>query len=809
MRFCCRSLNVLLTLVAGVLVSGVVFAQGGRIAVPEGVFYYQPAASVFGSEAAWVNPAGLGHFNPAGFQMMADYANGQFIHNWGFVTQADQLAIGFRTLEVNADSSYKQWLYAGGLPIGTNMAVGGSYSYFSRGPGIYSKLHSWTVGFLSRGGGPLSWGAVLSNLNRTRTDSGERSEVEQRYSVAYRPSGNKVTFAVDMFLPTKTRFKNADVVYDLEINPRDGLYINGYLDSHKNFEVGVRVNLVKYFTGVRDRFAKSGSTRGTTSFVGMTSLRQPSIISQPRRSLSVNLSGSVPENPPQPIFGVKLMPFTTIVTSIYRAADDPSIQKLDVRLQELAMGFGRAQELRDALGAFKRAHKRVVCHIEEPSNLSYYVASVADSIFIPPVSQLNLVGLRAELTFYAGTLDKLGVKIDLLRIGAYKSAAEMFTRSSASEENREQVNRLLDDFYAQFTATLAEARHISVDSTKNLIDHGPYTSAEARCAGLVDGLMYADDFERRCGSGGSVTLSQYVADTLINDDWRRSPTLAVVIADGEIADNAAGISPFSGGERVTRESLRSAFRQVVVDNCVKGIVLRVNSPGGSALASDFILHDVKTAADKKPLVVSMGNVAASGGYYASLAARRIFANPATVTGSIGIFGGKPDFSGLHQKIGLTKELYTRGKFAGMMTTMRPFNEEERAKYLEALKAFYGHFVDLVSENRKLPTDSIDHLGQGRVWSGREGITNGLIDELGGIKRSLDFTAAQLGLEKRYSVTLYPQRRPLFVFPGRSLFGMLAGLLTSERPLPEAVLDKLVPPATDGIYARLPYDIDIQ
>ncbi len=809
MIFGCRCQKGIVGAIGLLMMAGILHAQGGRIATPEGVFYHQPAASVFGSEAVWVNPAGLGFFNPAGFQLMADYADGKFVRSWGFVTQADQLAIAYRSLDLGPDSSYKQWIYAGGLPIGTSMALGASYSYYSRGPGIYRKMHSWIVGFQSRGGGPFSWGGVVSNLNRAKTADGRRSEIEQRYSIAYRPSGNKVTLAVDLFLSSRTRFKNGDVIYNLEFTPRDGLFINGHFDSHKNFGIGVRVNLVKYFAGTRSRFSRSGSTRGSTSFAGMTSLRQPSIVAQPQRTLSLGLSGSVPENPPQPLFGVKRLPFTTIVTSVYRAAEDPSIRELNVSLRDLKMGFGKAQELREALLACKRAHKRVVCHIQEPSNLSYYVASAADSIFIPPVSQLRLVGLRAELTFYAGTLDKLGVKIDLLRIGAHKSAAEMYTRTSASDENREQVNRLLDDFYSQFVGTLAEARRVGADSMRNLIDQGPYTSAEALRLGLVDGLAYADDFERRYSSRSRVSLSEYVKDTLVNDDWNRAPTLAVVVAEGDIEEDATGLSPLGGDERLRPEPMRSAFRYAARDPQVKGIVLRVDSPGGSALASNEIFHDVQSAASQKPLVVSMGNVAASGGYYVAMAAQRIFANPATVTGSVGIFGGKVDYSGLYQKIALTKELYTRGKYAGMMTTLRPFTDEERAKYFDQLNAFYGHFVGLVAANRKMSNDSVDQLGQGRVWSGREGIANGLVDEIGGVKQSLDFTAMQLGLGRRYSVAIYPQRRPLFILPGWSLFGMLAGLTKSERPLTETVIEELIRPTADGIYARLPYDIDIR
>jgi len=241
---------------------------------------------------------------------------------------------------------------------------------------------------------------------------------------------------------------------------------------------------------------------------------------------------------------------------------------------------------------------------------------------------------------------------------------------------------------------------------------------------------------------------------------------------------------------------------------VKGVIFRINSPGGFALAGEEIYHSAQKAAEKKPLVASMSNVAASGGYYIAMPSVRLFADPGTITGSIGIYGGKVDLSGLYKKIDLGKELYTRGRFAGMLSTMRPFTDEEREKYHSQMKAFYDYFVKLVSNNRALSADSVDALSRGRVWTGREALSNGLIDELGGLKRSLDYTAMRLGL-KDYRIAVYPEKRPWFVFPGRSIMKAIAHFFSGNGNGEETLAKGLGFSGRGDILARMPFDISIE
>ncbi|HWR84249.1 MAG TPA: signal peptide peptidase SppA [Candidatus Deferrimicrobium sp.] len=775
-----------------------------RLPMPDGVFYYKPAASVFGAEAAWTNPAALSRYRTSSVQVISDIEAGSTFKSWGAVINREQIGAAYRVLRDSLGQHYREVLLASSVALG-QIHVGGSYRHFKEAPGVYHKKHFWNLGVVGSSG-RFSWAAVWSNLNRSRL-GGERTETEQRYSLSFRPAGNTLTLSVDMFFSTKTRLDNADYVYHVEAVPKAGLYVEGFITSDKEFQVGLRANLQQYFTGVQSFFTSKGRHTRTTAYLGATNSRQASLIPPSRHRLTLDVGGRLRENPPQPVFGRRETSFIALLLTIHRAADDPSIAQMLLRLDSPRLGLAQAQELREALLRFRERGKTIVCHATAPNNIGYFIASATDSILIPPVSQLNLVGLRAELSFYAGTLEKLGAKADLMRIGAYKSAAEMYTEKVATEENRAQINRLLDDLYDQFVTAIADGRQISADSVRKIIDGGPYTSEEARRFGLVDGLSYRDELDRSVISDlPEISFRQYQKDTLLNDGWPAVPKIAVVVAEGDIAGNTASV--FGGGDDVTPAVMERAFTVARRAPDVRGIVFRINSPGGLALAGEEIYRSVRRAGEEKPIVVSMANVAASGGYYVAMPCRKLFSNPATITGSVGIYGGKIDMSGLYEKIALTKELFTRGRFAGMLSTIRPFTDDERAKYFSHMQAFYDHFIQLVAENRGLKTDSVRALSEGRVWTGREALSHGLIDELGGLKQSIDEIADRSGL-KDYRIAVFPERRPWFVFPGRSLMNAAASLFSDEKS-PAQQWAEGFGLGTDGeILARLPFDISIE
>ncbi len=799
-RFVVSGLIALVTLIST--------AAAERVPIPDGIFYFQPAASVFGSEAVWVNPANLGHYKSTAFQIMLDYSHGTFAKSWGTVLNRKGIAFAQRYLDNPDGNNFREYVFSSGFALGRQLAFGGSYRYFSQGPGIYNKRHFWNLAVSSTGVSKFSWAAVFSNLNRGYIGD-ERTETEQHYSLSYRPAGQTVTLSIDALMSTKQRFKNGEFIYHAELEPTPGLTVTGFIDSHQNFEIGVRANLAQYFFGSQQVYSKHASLKRHTLYIGATAERQASVIPEKQRRLSMGLSGRPPENPTEVVLGHTPTSYTDVLLSVYRAADDRSIGELMLSLNSLSLGLAQAQEMRDALTYFRSKGKRVTCYLSSPNNIAYYVASLADTIVIPPVSQLNLVGLRAELSFYAGTMEKLGIKAEILRIGKYKTAPETFTREAPSQENVEMTNRLLDDLYDQFVTGIADGRGISADSVRALIDRGPFTSAEAIEYGLVDGLSYRDELRDNnlLRSMPEISFRKYQSDTLLNDGWPWLPEIAVVVAEGEIVDNSGSPAPFDHSAKVTPSLMKKAFSQVKRNRDVEGVVFRINSPGGLALAGEDIYHDAEKVGKRLPMVISMGNMAASGGYYIAMPGRTVFASSGSLTGSIGIFGGKADLSGLYDKIDMGKELYTRGKYAGMMTRIRPFTPEEREKYYSQLEAFYQHFVALVAANRELPADSIDHLSRGRVWTGREAAANGLVDHLGGLKAALDHTARTLALHD-YRVVRYPHRRIWFELPSVPVLGGLISALTGSKSAEDAAAD-LVPLADGDIYARMPFDLTIQ
>ncbi|MFH1687788.1 MAG: signal peptide peptidase SppA [bacterium] len=797
----CRGL--VCVLMAALLPAAVV---AERVNPVDGVFYYQPAASVFGAEAAWINPAGLAAYRASGFQLLADYADDSFAKSWGWVANSERLATAYRRVDSPSGDDWQEYVFASAVKLGDLLHVGGSYRYYKTAPDYRARQHSWNLGFAFGSRNGFKMGAVFSNLNHARDSLGIGTETEMRYSLAYRPFGPKLTLAADMFLSTGTRLSHADYIYHARIDTERGIFIEAAIEPDDSWQVGLRFDLNRYFAGARSHFSSAGHDR-TTVFVGATSLRQRSMIGEPARRLELGIGGALSENPPQPILGRERLSFTRMLLDIYRAAEDPSISEMVLGLRGSRLGFGRTQELRQALEQFQAEGKTITCHLSQAGNLDYYLASVCDRILIDPVSRLNLVGLKVELTFLGGTLDKLGAGVEMVQIGEHKSAAEKYSRADASEANRAQINRLLDDLYDQFVDGIAAARSLSPDSVRNIIDNGPFTSEEALAAGLVDGLSYRDDLAKDyLRPMTTISFRQYLSDTLLNDGWPTRPQVGVIVADGEIDNSDQQIPCVSQGDKITPGSMRKAVKQMASNPSVRGVILRVDSPGGLALAGEEMYHTLEKATRTRPLVVSMANQAASGGYYIAMPGKRIFADPATLTGSIGIFAGKPDLSRLYEKLDLGKELFVRGRYAGMMTWMRPFTDDERAKFASHIEAFYDHFVDLVATNRAMPYDSINALAQGQVWTGREALDNGLVDELGGLKQALQYTAERLDLDQ-YGVALYPEHRPWIELPGQSFLRPLAalvGLGHSANNIGTALM-----PFDEGIYARLPFDLTIE
>ena len=501
--------------------------------------------------------------------------------------------------------------------------------------------------------------------------------------------------------------------------------------------------------------------------------KRPSI--QDNSVLALKISGSmpdyVPDDPFRRLFGGQPQSLGSLMAQFRKAKVDKRITAVLLDIDMSEAGWAKSEEIRGAIEDFRTSGKPVYAYMETGLNKDYYIATACDKIFVPPPGELFTIGLAADVMFFRGSLDKLGVYPDMYQIGKYKSAGDTFTQKQMTDAHREYINSLLDDLYGRYLEGISKARKKSVDEVKALIDNAPYSAAKAKEAGLIDGALYHDDVEKelkkRLGYKETDDLhiargGDYKQITQESLGLNKGDKIAVVYAAGDIT---SGKSTFSGNgeETIGSDSLVKTINDVRDDRSIKAIVLRIDSPGGSGLASDIIWRAIEAAKAKKPIVVSMSDVAASGGYYIACNANKIVAEPSTITGSIGVVGGKPVVKGFYDWIGVSNEYVLRGKNAGMFRETEKFSDTERAKFQEFLKNTYEDFTSKVAKGRGKEQAYIDSIGQGRVWTGYQGKERGLVDEYGGLDKAIELAKqlANIPADKGIERVVLPQPPTFF------------------------------------------------
>ena len=453
----------------------------------------------------------------------------------------------------------------------------------------------------------------------------------------------------------------------------------------------------------------------------------------------------VPDDPFRRLFGGQPQSLNSLLAQLRKAKVDKRITAVMLDIDMPQTGWAKAEEIRAAIADFRTSGKPVYAYMEMGLNKDYYIATACDKIFLPPPGELFTNGLAADVMFFRGSLDKLGIYPDIYQIGKYKSAGDMFTQKQMTEAHRQYINELLDDLSGRYMEGIAKARGKSVADVKTLIDNAPYTAKRAKDVGLIDGTAYHDEVEKelkkRLGYKDDDELhiakaSDYRQISQESLGLNKGEKIAVIYASGDIT---SGKSQFGseGETTIGSDSLVKTIEEARDDKGVKAIVLRIDSPGGSGLASDIIWRAVEAAKAKKPVVVSMSDVAASGGYYIACNANKIVAEPSTITGSIGVVGGKPVIKGFYDWIGVTNEYVLRGQNAGMFRETEKFSDTERAKWIEFLNTTYDDFITKVGKGRGKPKEDIDKIGQGRVWTGQQGKERGLVDEYGGLDKAIE------------------------------------------------------------------------
>ena len=471
--------------------------------------------------------------------------------------------------------------------------------------------------------------------------------------------------------------------------------------------------------------------------------------------LYLNLQGEIPEQPPaelSSLFEKRPAPIRVLVESLDRAATDPKVTSMVLRVSFLSdVGWGRVQELRDAILRFRKSGKPAYAHLEFCGNREYYLATACTKIYAVPTAIMDVTGLRSETTFFANTLKKVGVEAQFEGVGKYKNAPNQFTETGFTPAHREQMEALLDSMYGHYMSGLQTGRNKTAEQAQAIVDNGPYDGEQALKAGLVDELVYEDQLRDRLKDATALAPGKYARHSR-GFGMDRRPKIALIYAVGEIVSGESQGGAF-GGQVAGSDTVAAALRAARKDAEVKAILLRVDSPGGSGTASDVIWREVVLARKSKPVIVSMGDLAASGGYYIAMASDVIVAQPSTITGSIGVFGGKMTLRGLYDKVGLTKEILSRGQNADLFTDYRPWTDEERAKFRSLMVSFYEEFVTKAAEGRKKTYAEIDAVAQGRVWTGSEALTHGLVDRLGGLEVALAIAKERARIDKDQEVNL--------------------------------------------------------
>ncbi|TAL02943.1 MAG: signal peptide peptidase SppA [Rhodospirillaceae bacterium] len=459
--------------------------------------------------------------------------------------------------------------------------------------------------------------------------------------------------------------------------------------------------------------------------------------------------------------------FQDAVLALKRAKDDPRVIGVAASLNDQAIGIARIQEIRDLIGQIRAAGKPTTLFSESIGEgtgamSSYYLASAFGDIWVQPSGDVGIAGIGIEQPFFKKLLDRIGVKASFVKRKEYKSAAENLTDESMSPANHEELQALLGGWFDQMVTGIAGDRKLTPAAVKDLVDKGPLTAAEAKDGGLIDHLGYRDEFEANLGktTGGMVhvPLSKYAQ--MEPPEGRPEPkkSIAVITAVGEISRGTADDSPLSSDNGIKSAVVAKAIRDAVGNQNVAAIIIRIDSPGGSYVASDTIWREVVRAKQsKKPVIVSMGDVAASGGYFIAMAADRIFAEPGTITGSIGVLSGKIVIGGASDKLDVHWDRITAGESAGLYSSTTDFTPKQLARLNEVMDTVYTDFTTKAAQGRKVDVETLEKSAHGRVWSGADALKVGLVDELGGFAQALDYTKTQIGLKPSDTVWLlsYP------------------------------------------------------
>jgi protease-4 len=537
-------------------------------------------------------------------------------------------------------------------------------------------------------------------------------------------------------------------------------------------------------------------------------------------TLILHLEGEIPERAPIE-FPIPFLQQQTPATvkdvweMLRKAAADSRIKAVVLEPRGLSAGWAKLEEIHADLEQFRKSGKPLVAFLKGPGTREYYLATAADRIYMGPEEYLDVKGLRAEALYFRGTLDKLGVQVEVEHAGKYKDFGDMFTRKDMSPETKEVLNSVLDDVYGHLLSAIASSRKKTVEEIRATIDEGPFLAQPAVSKGLIDSLRYEDqmfgELKDRLKSGEINKLSSrdYMKVSASSLGLEGGPRIAFLVGQGDITRGSSSDDGYSE-DGITAEGFNKLLRRVGSDASIRGVIVRIDSPGGDAVASGVIWREMNLLSKKKPLVISMSDAAASGGYYVAMTGDPIVSYPGTFTGSIGVVFGKPDIRGLFDKLGIGVDWLSRGKFADIDSEFVPLSPAAREKLWQGIEVSYKDFVSKVATARRRPYDQIAPLAEGRVWLGDQAKARGLVDELGGIDRAIELVKqkANIGKDEKVTIATYPPRRTILDLAlGRTPESALESRFGSVAKLTRRAHASLL--SQPRLLRLMPYSIEVR
>jgi len=690
------------------------------------------------------NPAGLGIGRSFNFYYLYNFSNYdatgnriKFWNNQTFILQTQTSAISFTDL--------KNYRLGWGSKITDAFALGMSHI------NIEGK-HYWNAGIMTRPIKFLSAGAMVRSIGQT---------ISRQYivGIGIRPLTDRITITYDTYTDD---LRNPIIGFEAE--PIDGFEIKAKFNRYKDFSLQAGVNFLSFGLGanLNSKF-ESGAKKNWAGYFRYDMENRRSIVSATQKILEMTLSGSIADVKPSfSLLGSSVSQTSyEILNTLNKAKDDKSITGLILKLESPQMSLALAQEIKSVLYEFKKQGKKIIVYAPSLSNVSYYLACSANEIITHPLSDITIPGVASRVMLLKGTLDKLGIEAEYENVGKYKSAPEMVAADSTSLANREVINSILDDYYQNISSTIAQDRNLTQTEVESKINYGFFSAQQAKANKLIDRYCYEDELDsiikNTFNTNQKISARQYARNKKYEYNWQQPPLITVIYASGDIMNGESGTDFLQGTVICGAKTIANAIRDARNDKNVKAIILRIDSPGGDGFASDLIWRELAITKKKKPIIVSMGPVAASGGYYIAMTGDKIFASPSTITGSIGVFSLKFVTQAMYAKLGIKTETIKRGERADAFSSDRKMNDDERALLKENIQDFYNQFINKVAQYRNLSVDYVDSIGQGRVWTGNQAQQNNLVDSIGGLLNAIDYAKEKANV-KQVNIQFLPKTR---------------------------------------------------